>query len=64
MLCKYHKVTLKELSNKVSYSDYRVNDIVANKPVRITDQEVEEIANYFQVPVDTLLNKKAHLEFK
>lgn len=64
VLCAYNQVKLKDLSTKVTYNEYRLADIVANKPIRVTEQEVTDIANYFNIPVDSLLNKKVHLEFK
>lgn len=64
MLCVANRIKQKDLSTEVGLNENRINDIVQGKKIRVTDYEIESIANFFNITVDTLCYKKAYLEFK
>lgn len=64
LLCIANNVKQKDLSIEVCDHENRISDIIGNKPIRITEYEIEAIAEYFKKPVKTLVYKKAYVDFK
>jgi hypothetical protein len=64
MLCAYKSIKFSRLSIELCLSENRINDIVAGKPIKIRPDEIDRIANFFQVPVDALIHKRAYLDYK
>lgn len=59
------RVSARELSVKLNMiSDYRIKDIESRKKIRITEDEVNDIAAFFDVTIDQLLNMRADIVFK
>lgn len=64
LLASYHNVALSKLSFDLLGVDNRIYDIVNNKAIKIREDEIQVIADYFNVSPENLKNKKVYLEFK
>lgn len=64
MLRTEKKITARQLSLDLYHVDYRISEIEKRSRIRITPQEINRIAQYFDVSIEDLLNKKAHIIFK
>lgn len=64
LLASYHNVALSKISYDLFGVDNRIYDIVNNKAIKIRVDEIQALADYFNVSAENLKNKKAYLEFK
>jgi transcriptional regulator with XRE-family HTH domain len=60
------KISAIRLSEELNMSINRIADIEYSKKrlIAIEPEEIKAIADYFDIPIDTLLNKKAYVAFE
>lgn len=63
MLRTAREITAKQLSLELNSVEYRISEIEKRNNIRITNDEIIQIANYFNVSVEDLLYKKVTIIF-
>jgi len=64
MLRTYYNLTATQLSIELNLVTARISEIEKRKNIRIKPEETLELAQYFNVPVEDLIYKKAEIIFK
>ncbi len=58
------RITAQELSNNLNLSLHRISALEGNAKVHVKEEEIEAIAAYFEVPVETITTIRAKIVFE
>lgn len=66
LLMTKHDLSAIELSFNLNFTSNRIGDIlnISQRKIKVKDEELEAIAQYFKINKDTLLYKLADIQFK